>query len=382
MTAHKSRRSFFKSAAAGGVMLASAQHAHAQRKTYKRKSPSSVEMMEIGVVICSGFNHIGSIWSRFMNPHLEEFQGEYIPRTTGMVMTYVWDPDPEEAKNFAKTYDLKVAKNYYDMVDKVDGIIFPDFYSTGWWPQLTKPYLEAGMPTLINRPFALSLRDAKEMIERSKKYNAPIYVPSAYESRYETQRLNYKLNKLLDQGAHITGAFAQQVAFEYPAHGLHGIYNLYSVLNPNVIAASLQADTWWGFDTAHMTWRCKQENNPDYFTALQMSQIGYSLGWAAVITTMGRIQEHLDRAYDCKGLYSPLQNRLHNYPTMYEFAKVVEKRKMTQTYEFILNKTTTFLTGFYSHCEKNGNMVACADLPEDWRAPEKEPERIPDEIFR
>jgi len=61
---------------------------------------------------------------------------------------------------------------------------------------------------------------------------------------------------------------------------------------------------------------------------------------------------------------------------------MVETRKMPQTHEFILDKTRTFLTGFYSHCEMNGRMVTCADLPEDWRAPEREPGRIPGEVFQ
>ena len=63
--------------------------------------------------------------------------------------------------------------------------------------------------------------------------------------------------------------------------------------------------------------------------------------------------------------------------TCIEFQRMIETGKQPQTFEHILAKTTTFLTGFYSHREKKGNMVACADLPEDWRAPEVMPERIP-----
>jgi len=55
---------------------------------------------------------------------------------------------------------------------------------------------------------------------------------------------------------------------------------------------------------------------------------------------------------------------------------------MVQTHEFIMDKIKTFLTGFYSHCEKNGTMVRNSNLPEDWRAPEQVPDRIPDEIFK
>ncbi len=44
------------------------------------------------------------------------------------------------------------------MVGKVDGIIVSDYQSLFWHPQLVRPYLEAGMPVYINRPFAASVR--------------------------------------------------------------------------------------------------------------------------------------------------------------------------------------------------------------------------------
>ena len=60
---------------------------------------------------------------------------------------------------------------------------------------------------------------------------------------------------------------------------------------------------------------------------------------------------------------------------------MIETRQMYQSYEHIMAKTMTFLTGFYSQQEQNGNLVKCSDLPEDWRAPEVQPDRIPNEIF-
>ena len=378
MSGQKSRRSFFKTAAAGTAFFASTPKAHAKRRQFKRKSPASVEMIEVGIIGCTCFSHIQNMWNVYMNPPLEEFRGGFWPRTTGMVMTMVWDPDSEAAENFAKKNDVKVVKNYYDMVDKVDAVILSDYCCTGWFSQLTKPYLEAGMPSLINRPFALSRKDAKEMVERSKKYNTPIFVPSAYESRHETLRLRFNLKKLLDDGAYITGAFANQTAGEYPGHGVHSMYLLYTVLNPNVVAANLQADTWRGFKSAFMNWKCRQKDYPDYYVGIQMAPMDYSLGWAMVLTSSGRIQEHYDRASD--EVYQQLRN--HNYPGIFEFAKMVETRKMPQTHDFIMDKTITFLTGFYSHIEKKGAMVNCDDLPEDWRAPDWKPDRIPDEIFR
>jgi len=237
------RRSFFGSAIASATLAASST-AHAKRRPFRRKSPSSTEMIEVGVVCTGGYNHMKSMWYLYMNPPLEPRKG-YWPRTTGMVATQCWDPDPNEAAEWGRKHDVKVVDNYYDMVDSVDAVISADYSSCGWFPQLTKPYLEAGLPCLINRPFALSMKDAKEMIQRSKQYDAPIIVPSAFESRMEVARQKNDLKMLLEDGALIQGAFQDNKSSEYHAHGCHGVYNVHEVLEPEVKSVGLQTDGEW-----------------------------------------------------------------------------------------------------------------------------------------
>ncbi|MFC1692839.1 Gfo/Idh/MocA family oxidoreductase [Candidatus Latescibacterota bacterium] len=379
MTESISRRSFFKAAVAGGVLLAAGSKAHAKRKPFKRKSPSSVEMMEVGIITCGYYSHIEDIWGRFLNPPLDEINGTFWPRQTGMVMTKVWDPDREAAEKFAKKYDVEVVKNYYDMVDKVDGVIMSDYYATGWWPRLSKPYLEAGMPSLINRPFALSVNEATEMINLSKNNNAPILVPSSDEMMFETIQARHRLDMKRKEGAQVTGAMAFEPCGEYPAHGVHSIYNLYTILEPNVVAAGLQADKWWewGRKGGMMSWLCKGEgDSPDYYAAIRMGQEFDTNGWVLISTTKGRIFADNDHIGEVFTRYRNLF-----VPTCIEFQRMIETRKQPQSYEHIMAKTMTFLTGFYSHCEKNGALVNCNGVPMEWRAPEVMPDRIPDNIF-
>ena len=370
MSATSSRRSFLKTAAAGSALLASTHQVHAERKRYKRKSPSSTELMEIGMITTGGYSHT-DVWAKAMNPPLEEFKGDYLPRTTGMVITMAWDPDPQLARAFGKRFDVKIVKNFYDMVNRVDGVIIADYDVTGWMPQLTKPYLEAGMPFLIERPMALSLTEAYEIIERSKKYNAPIYVPSAFETRMETIRTRARLKEMLNNGAYIDGVLASQGARDYPAHGTHGIYRLHHILEPDVLSVSLQADSWWGFQSAFMTWKCSQQKGPDYYVALQLMRECRTI----ISTSNGTLEEFIDLTSPGEDPYT--RSKWHNYPNMYEFAKIVDTHKMPQSHEQIMSKTRTLLTGWYSHLEKNGSTVNCVDLPEDWRAPDRFPEAIP-----
>jgi hypothetical protein len=378
MPKYPSRRSFFTTAAAGaaagGAMAVSPGTAHAQRKRYKRSSPSSPELMEIGMITTGGYSH-ADVWAKAMNPPLEERNGDFLPRTTGMVVTMAWDPNPEYVASFAKRFGVKTVKNFDDMVGKVDGVIISDYDVAGWLPQLTKPYLEAGMPFLIERPMALSLREANEIIERSKKYDAPIYVPSAFETRMETIRTRARLKTLIDGGARIHGVLASQGANDYPAHGTHGIYRLHHILEPDVISVSLQTDSWWGKKSL-MTWKCRQPNGPDYFVALQMINECRT----QIFTTKGTLEEHIDLTTKEQDFYT--RSKWHNYPNMYEFAKMVETRKMPQSHDKIMSKTRTLLTGWYSHLEKGGAMVNCADLPVNWRGPDRFPGDMPKQIPR
>ena len=371
-TMNSSRRSFFGAAAGAGASLASVAGANAAPGTFKRRSASSTEMIEVGMITCSGYAHAGG-WAQFMNPPPE--QGTW-PRTTGMVMTMVWDPDREAAEEFAKKHDLTVVDHYADMVGKVDAVICSSFYSTGWWPQLTKPYLEAGTPCLINRPFAQSLAEAREMVELAKRYDTPIYSPSPFETRSETLRLRDQIRQIIENEGIITGAFSNQTTQEYPAHGTHGMYGMFRILEPTVKAACFKAESWWDFESGFITWQCEQDGGPDYYVGLNMTW-DTPLAWRMILTSQGKLQDDIDW-----GGGGPVMRSInHHFPLLFEFSQMVETRTMPQSYDYIMDKTVALLTGFYSHCEKNGEMVNCADLPEDWRAPEVHPDWIAPEVF-
>lgn len=383
MNGAPTRGSFFgKVAVTGAALKGGISDASAAKKPFKRKSPSSMELIEIGVVTCApGGSHIYGIWGTLINPTGYD-NNDYWPRQTGMVMTKVWDPMRENAEDFAKKYDVEIVDNYYDMVDKVDGVILSDFFATGWWPQLSKPYLEAGMPTLLNRPFAQSLSEAQGMVERSKRYNAPILVPSGDEMMFETMQARTRVKKLISQGAKITGVMAFEPTSEYPAHGIHCIYNIYAILGPDVVEAGLYSDNekWWdwGLNGALMNWKVRGEgDNPDYFVSIRMSMEPHTNGWIMISTTRGRVfvpNDHAGVDFD--------RNRNLFLPTVIEFQRMIETGKQPQSHEYIMAKTRTFLTGFYSLMERNGNLIPCKELPDNWRAPELTPDLISEEIFK
>ena len=400
MENNASRRSFFgKTAAnAGGAVLADASAATAQTDVVKpaiKKHTSTVELLNVGAA-CLGADgsHLTGIWSPMINGANKERWP--VGRTTGMKITHCWDKDPNVAAEYAKKYGCTAVKNYYDMTDKVDGMIFGGFWEVKWWPQLTKPYLEAGIPCHINRPFAFSMKAAKEMVETAKKHNTPILCTDEREYIKESLVARQKVEQLLKEGKSIVGASGTNSAGnEYPMHGVHGLYFMLAIFGVDVKAVSFLANGWWYEKTKTsinpMTWGILNllyngleipgaGKQVDTFIVCQHQKasnsnasvnIHYSGDGGGNI----EIEHHWDREEFTHFFYL-------FYPTVIAMQRMFETREMQWSYDYILKKTQIFLAGFKSHLEHNGSMVNVADVPDDWEAPCPKPDWLDESIFK
>ena len=110
-------------------------------------------------------SHIDYLWGVLINP-LGQFT-----RSTNMVMTHVFDRKKEIADDFAERYSVPhVVERYDGMVGKVDAVIMSGYKSSWWTYELLLPYLEAGIPALIDRPGAYSLGGMKRLLAASRRY--------------------------------------------------------------------------------------------------------------------------------------------------------------------------------------------------------------------
>ena len=79
------------------MILASSAPLSGAEVTFKRKSPASRELLEVGLILGSGGQSNG-IWGKILNPT----EGEI--RRTGMIFTKVMVPaDPKVAESFSNT---------------------------------------------------------------------------------------------------------------------------------------------------------------------------------------------------------------------------------------------------------------------------------------
>ena len=401
MEKNTSRRSFFGTAAlAGGSAIAAAGKLSAQTPAVRRHT-SPTELLNVGAMCLSDNSHLNyDIWSPMINPVVPGVWP--VGRTTGMKITHCWDRDPAVANEYARKFGCVAVKNYYDMTDKVDGMIFGGFNEAKWWYQLSKPYLEASIPCHFDRPFAYSMKAAKQIIDTAQKYNTPILCTDEREYIKESMVARQKVEQILKEGKIIVGASGTNSAGnEYPQHGIHGLYFMLAIFGVDVKAASFLADGWWREKTKvvskPMSWGiinllyngleipgsgkqdspfivCQHQKASNSDASVNIHYTGK--GNNKIEGGNIQIEHHWDSGEPFTRLFYLF------FPTILAMQRMFETHEMQWSYDYILKKTQIFLAGFKSHLEHNGAMVNVADVTDDWEAPCPYPDWIDESMFK
>ncbi len=228
----KGRRRFIGRSLAAGAAAAAVPFGGALAKT------TNGEPVRIGCLNVVSYSHLDGIWGPVINAR----KGEKDTPFTNMRITHCWDIDPDDAQRSAGEYGCEAVRNFDDMLGKVDAVINAGYYNHPWNHILHEPYLEAGLPNLINRPFSNSLAKARRMLDLAKRSNAPILCPSAHELNEATYRANEWA-----RGKNILCYSATNAFDDYPTHGVHGLYLCCKAVAEAgfpVESVAYQADSW------------------------------------------------------------------------------------------------------------------------------------------
>ena len=131
-----------------------------------------------------------------------------------MEITHCWDVNPQLGQKFADRYGCEVVSTYDGMIGKVDAIAFGGFYEVPWQHLLARPYVQAGIPTCLSRPFSYRLRDIDSILDLAAKHNTPLMATSCQEHYYE----HTSLKDRLENCGTIKAVHGTCVSNEYPAH--------------------------------------------------------------------------------------------------------------------------------------------------------------------
>lgn len=348
-----SRRTFLGKAATGAAVVAASTAAAAQAQNKR----SASDIFRVGCLNVMSYSHLNGIWGPLINARA----GEKDTPFTNMRITHCWDIEYDKAQEFAKIYGCEAVKNHDDMLGKVDGIISGGYYNHGWNHIIHEPYLKAGMPNLINRPFANSLAKAKKIIDMATRYKAPILVPSSHEHNEAIVRA-----KAWAAGKNIICYGATNSFDDYPTHGVHGLYLVCKAVaeagNP-VVSVAYQTKSWYS-PPGVLTFEHHNKDGNSFFGTLHQ-----------VSGSWGTIQIHTPEAYGGEnfmirtGIGYPFSKTEIWAPPIWAYQNMALYGEMPQTTEQILHKTNVFLAGWRSVLLNGGKPVRLDEVPEDWESP-------------
>jgi hypothetical protein len=338
------RRRFLK---AGTITALGSGLPAASQAQAKDRGPA--DLLRAGIILGGG-NHAMNMWARLLNTTPDTNNITHTPRRTGMVFTHVWSVLPEMAEVFAKKFGVRnVVKRFDDMVGKVDGMFIDAFFGTPYNHHLARPYIEAGIPTFINRPFSDNVRKAREIVELAKKYNTPVMTGSSFEHLECTMcvrnRYPYK---------NVTEYDAYNATSDFYSHGVHGLLFAYACVRGGMEAVSHRTDSW--IKGGGMTSVVYKDRGNGPF--------------------IGRIHDYSTENYLCAIKFKDSQQFYGFGPCNWDqymwihllqrIQVMFETGSMPDTHDEIVEKTAMFVAAFRSITRENGNLVGLNDLDEDW----------------
>jgi predicted dehydrogenase len=313
---------------------------------------SDAGSVKVGILTCHPTTgHIRPAWAPVIGPR----EGQ--PRRTDMVMSHVWDGEPGQAEAFVAEYGGEAVADYREMIGQVDGVILGDHHQIFDFKHLVRPFLEAGVPIFVNRPFAFCMADAREIVELAREHETPLMCGSSFEYVKEVG----VIRRQLEAAGRIRGYLVDNAAGEYAWHGIHGLWMALACVGGGVRrVAHLCADSDPNGVGAIVLEHEGRDGGSPFHGCIQPTG---NQGWVRVYGEKGKIEQALapEGSQWDRDTYLWL-------PMLLRMQEMFQHGRMPETYEQILEKVQIFLAGFKSHIACGGAPVALGEIG-DWVAP-------------
>jgi len=128
-------------------------------------------------------------------------------------------------------YGVDVVDAPEDLIGKIDAVMV-EFQSGIVHLEYARPFLEAGVPTFVDKPFTCSVADARELAELAKANDVPLFSSSSLRYALEIQQLKAEQA----QAGEVLGAMAYSPAGLHPQnpglfhYGMHAVETLYALM--------------------------------------------------------------------------------------------------------------------------------------------------------
>ncbi len=201
-------------------------------------------MIRVGLVGCDT-SHVVQFTMRFNHVDIEEEQW-----VEGCRVVAAWpgtsQVSPERIDGFVEQlsgWGVEIVDDLAEMIPKIDCVMIESCDGSEHLHNAT-PFIEAGMTTYIDKPFASSLRDALKIAELAEKHGVGLFSSSSL--RYGQEVQDFKARA--DQTGAVIGASAYSPASLHPRnpglfhYGIHGVETLYALMGPGCEVVSCTFD--------------------------------------------------------------------------------------------------------------------------------------------
>ena len=181
----KSRRDFLKGICGGTVatiMVSPVSESYSNdRRRMSGQISGNAKNIRIGIIGAENSHTAG--YGRAFN--IEK-------RFPGVEVQYVWGETDEFARIAAEKGGIpNIVKDPNEMLGKIDALIV-DHRHAKYHLEPAIPFVEAGIPTFIDKPFCYRVSEGKQFLELARKYGTPV-------SSYSTGAYNKELDDIKAQ---------------------------------------------------------------------------------------------------------------------------------------------------------------------------------------
>jgi len=157
-------------------------------------------------------------------------------------------------KTFTQDLGLPLVERPEEMIGKVDGVLI-EAVDGSVHLERARPFLEAGIPCYVDKPFTCSVQEARALIDLAEKKRLPLFSSSSL--RYAPEVVSLQQG---EQGTcRILGCDAYAPASTHPRnpglfhYGIHGVEILFALMGPG--CETVQAVSNEGVDVVTGLWK-------------------------------------------------------------------------------------------------------------------------------
>jgi hypothetical protein len=144
--------------------------------------------------------------------------------------------DPQiiaERTEILRGYGVEMVDEPTEMIGKVDGVLIESVDGSVHWER-ARPFLEAGMPMFVDKPFTCSLSEAQAFARFAIRQGVPVFSSSSLRYALEVQQVQAERDRI----GRVLSAEAFSPASLHPRnpglfhYGIHAVETLYALMGP------------------------------------------------------------------------------------------------------------------------------------------------------